>query len=108
MDLRFASFQLRKVLVFTEQTGTEQVHQSPYLDQGYRYPSPDKQAEGVHVPSSGSKAEIYNTNYYTRDIRRFPFPLEVGVHPSIPQAKRAELPVDTPRGSPGNKVRHGL
>jgi hypothetical protein len=81
------------------------VHQSPYLDQGYRYPSPDKQSEGVNVPSSDGKERVYNTQYYTRDIRRFPFPLAVGVHPSIPQEKRAELPADLPRGSPGNKVR---
>lgn len=90
--------------MFTEQTGTTQVHQSPYLSSGFRLPSPDKQAEGTHVPSSDRKEDIYNTNYYTRDVRRFPFPLEVGVHPAIPAERRAELPADTPRGSPGNKV----
>ncbi|CAI5742566.1 unnamed protein product [Peronospora destructor] len=71
---------LRKLLVFTEATGTKQVNQSPALSQGYRYPSPDKQAEGVFVP-------------------RF----EIGIHPSIPVEKRAEIPADAKRGSPGNK-----
>ncbi|ETO84185.1 hypothetical protein F444_01887 [Phytophthora nicotianae P1976] len=94
---------LRKMLVFTEATGTKQVNQSPAVSQGYRYPSPDKQAEGVSVPSSDSKESIYNIQYYTRDIRRFPFPTEVGMHPSIPVEKRAEIPADAKRGSPGNK-----
>ncbi|KAF4325314.1 hypothetical protein BBO99_00000417 [Phytophthora kernoviae] len=94
---------LRKMLVFTEATGTKQVNQSPAVSQGYRYPSPDKQAEGVFVPSSDTKDSVYNTQYYTRDIRRMRFPIEVGVHPSIPVEKRAEIPADAKRGSPGNK-----
>ncbi|RLN87761.1 hypothetical protein BBJ28_00016011, partial [Nothophytophthora sp. Chile5] len=94
---------LRKLLVFTEATGTKQVNQSPAVSQGYRYPSPDKQAEGTFVPSSESKDSIYNTNYYTRDIRRMQFPIEVGVHPSIAVEQRAEIPADAKRGSPGNK-----
>uniref|UniRef100_A0AAV1VI79 Uncharacterized protein n=1 Tax=Peronospora matthiolae TaxID=2874970 RepID=A0AAV1VI79_9STRA len=94
---------LRKVLVFTEATGTKQVNQSPAVSQGYRYPSPDKQAEGVFVPTSGSKDSVYNIQYYTRDIRSLPYPLEVGMHPSLPVEKRAEIPADAKRGSPGNK-----
>ncbi|KAF1778376.1 hypothetical protein GQ600_9717 [Phytophthora cactorum] len=32
-----------------------------------------------------------------------PGPIEVGMHPSIPVEKRAEIPADAKRGSPGNK-----
>lgn len=89
--------------MFTEASGTKQEHQAPYADQKYRYPAPSSQPP-AHVPSTDKKENIYNTQYYTRDIRRMAVPLEVGVHPSIAVEKRAELPKDAKRGSPGNKV----
>lgn len=89
--------------MFTEASGTKQDYQAPSGDQKYRYPAPSSQPP-AHVPSTDKKENIYNTQYYTRDIRRMAVPLEVGVHPSIAVEKRAELPKDAKRGSPGNKV----
>jgi hypothetical protein len=89
--------------VFTEQTGTKQLYQSAPAEV-YRNPTPTSQPKDVHVPSSESKEAVYNTQYYTRDIRRFKFPTEVGMHPSLGFEKKAELPEGVSKGSPGNKV----
>ncbi|KAF1313806.1 hypothetical protein FI667_g16992, partial [Globisporangium splendens] len=93
---------LRELLLFTEASGTKQEFQAPSGHQKYRYPAPSNQP-AARVPSTEKKENIYNTQYYTRDIRRMHVPLEVGVHPSIAVEKRAELPKDAKRGSPGNK-----
>lgn len=96
---------MRELLLFTEASGTSQDFQVPSADQKYRYPAPSSQPP-AHVPSTDRKENVYNTQYYTRDVRRGArVPLEVGVHPSIAVEKRAELPADAKRGSPGNKVR---
>lgn len=95
---------LRELLLFTEASGTSQDYQAPSGSQKYRYPAPTSQPP-AHVPSTERKENIYNTQYYTRDVRRAPTPLEVGVHPSIAVEQRAEIPADAKRGSPGNKVR---
>ncbi|KAJ0394026.1 hypothetical protein P43SY_010133 [Pythium insidiosum] len=94
---------LRELLVFTEQSGTKQANQSPSAEQGFRYPAPTSQPKDVHVPSAESKEAVYNTQYYTRDVRRFDFPVISGVHPSIGYEEPAKLPEGTSRGSPGNK-----
>lgn len=95
------------MLVFTDLTTPEQPNQAPSAETNYRYPAPQSQPKDVHVPSSESKDIVYNTQYYTRDIRRMKHPLEIGVHPSIATLERVHLPKDAKRGSPGNKVRLG-
>jgi hypothetical protein len=91
-------------LVFTEASGTKQANQSPSAEQGFRYPAPNDQPKDVHVPSSNNKEDVYNTQYYTRDIRRMPQGYEVGMHPSLGYTPPVSLPKDAPKGSPGNKV----
>ncbi|TMW58239.1 hypothetical protein Poli38472_011827 [Pythium oligandrum] len=94
---------LRELLVFTEATGSSQPGQIPTAEQKYRYPSPTSQPGSAHVPSSDGKERVYNIQYYTRDIRRMPFPTEVGMHPSLGYVEPAKLPEGVSRGSPGNK-----
>lgn len=92
------------MFVFTEQTGTKQQFQSPSTEQKFRYPAPNSQPVDVNVPTENNKEEIYNTQYYTRDIRRMEFPIEVGHHPSLGYKEPAKLPEGISKGSPGNKV----
>ncbi|OQR96565.1 hypothetical protein THRCLA_07253 [Thraustotheca clavata] len=96
---------LREKLVFTVASGTSQAYQSPTSEQKFRYPAPASQPERAHVPSTDSKKNIYDTKYYTRDVRRYKKfnKTEVGMHPSLAIAPTAELPADTFLGSPGNK-----
>ncbi|EQC34048.1 hypothetical protein SDRG_08262 [Saprolegnia diclina VS20] len=96
---------LREKLVFVVASGTQQAYQSPTTEQNFRYPAPTSHKEEAHVPSTGSKKNVYSTQYYTRDVRRFKKwnKAEVGIHPSLAIAPPAELPADTFLGSPGNK-----
>ncbi|OQR99301.1 hypothetical protein ACHHYP_07113 [Achlya hypogyna] len=96
---------LREKLVFTVASGTEQAYQSPSGAQNFRYPAPVSAPKQAHVPSTESKKNIYSTQYYTRDVRRYKKwnKAEVGIHPSLGLAPPAELPAGTFLGSPGNK-----
>ncbi|KAG9412899.1 hypothetical protein AC1031_015790 [Aphanomyces cochlioides] len=96
---------LRKMLIFSVQTGLDQDNQSPDASQKFRYPSPTSVPERAHVPTTASKKNVYSIQYYTRDARRHKKfnQTEVGFHPSLGHKPLAQLPKDTALGSPGNK-----
>ncbi|ETV87331.1 hypothetical protein H257_00946 [Aphanomyces astaci] len=95
---------LRKLLVFNVQTGLDQDNQSPSASQNFRYPSPASVEAKAHIPNT-TKKNLYSTQYYTRDARRHAKfnEVNVGFHPSLGVKPLAQLPADTPLGSPGNK-----
>ncbi|KAF0693497.1 Aste57867_15552 [Aphanomyces stellatus] len=96
---------LRKMLIFNVQTGLDQDNQSPAASQNFRYPAPASVEAEAHVPSTASKKNLYNIQYYTKDARRhkkFNQP-QVGMHPSLGVKPLAQLPKDAFIGSPGNK-----
>ena len=86
-------------MIFTEQTGTKQQHQSPENDEGFRHPAPTNQ-KAASIPTI-SKERIYNTQYYTRNVRHGQVTLAAS--PDEPFTA-LDAPLDDSAGSPGNKV----
>jgi len=100
---------LRKSLFFIEQAGADiekqQSGQSPEPWQKYREHAPDSQPETANVPESDASWDKFNTQYYTRDVRRRENHVQIGIHPSLKDQVQlpVEMPKDLPKGSPGNK-----
>merc|ERR1719386_233478 len=78
---------LRKSLFFIEQAGADiekqQSGQSPEPWQKYREHAPDSQPETANVPESDASWDKFNTQYYTRDVRRRENHVQIGIHPSL-------------------------
>lgn len=93
----------RETFSFVEATGASQYDQSPVANDHFREPAPTSQAP-VSVPTT-AKETVYNTQYYTRDIKRHPADTIKMIHPSL-VAITTGAPMEVPKqlGSPGNKV----